>query len=189
MLAYRELAGYYLLKGDGLHPAGPESKVAWQRATQLLSRAIPIIEASPQAPAVPGEVVVPLDLAEAYRTLSGAWLRVSDTKKAYDAVRARDLDPSSPTGIVVSLMPSRIRARREAITALMAGEMLTSDPGLDSVIVQIYRARGDAGCTLAVGPRGPTRIRPARPCANRFAQRWPKQFPCKFDYIARRKRG
>ena len=156
-LAYRELAGYYLLKGDGLHPAGPESKVAWQRATQLLSRAIPIIEASPQAPAVPGEVVVPLDLAEAYRTLSGAWLRVSDTKKAYDAaVRARDLDPSSPDGYRGIANALRGSGRdEEAITALMAGEMLTSDPGLDSDVVQIYRARGDAGCTLAVGPRGP----------------------------------
>jgi protein O-mannosyl-transferase len=156
-LAYRELAGYYLLKGDGLRPAGPESKVAWQRATQLLSRAISILEVSPQAPAVPGEVVVPLDRAEAYRTLSGAWLRVSDAKKAYDAaVRARDLDPASPDayrGIADAL---RATGREDdAISALMEGEMLTRDPSLARGIVLVYRSRGDAGCTLTEGPGGP----------------------------------
>ena len=156
-LAYRELAGYYLVKGDGLHPAGPESKVAWQRATQLLRRAISILEASPPAPAVPGEMVVPLDLAEAYRTLSGAWLRLSDTKKAYDAaIRARDLDPASPDGYRSVANALRGSGRDDdAIAALMEGEMLTSDPGLDPDVVLIYRARGDTGCTLIQGPRGP----------------------------------
>ena len=152
-----ELAGYYLVKGDGLHPVGPESKVAWQRAAQLLRRAISIIEASPQAPAVPGEIVVPLDLAEAYRTLSGAWLRVSEPKKAYDAaVRARDLDPASPDGYRSVANVFRGSGRDDdAIAALMEGEMLTSDPGLDPDVVLIYRARGDTGCTLIPGPRGP----------------------------------
>ena len=156
-LTYRELAGYYLVKSDSLRPAGSESKLAAQRAIQLLSRAIPILEASPPAPAPAGEVAVPLDSAEAYRTLSGAWLRVSDPKRAYEAaVRARDLNPASPDsyrGIANALRASG--RDEEAITALMEGEMLTSDPSLAPEVVLIYRTRGDAGCTLAQGPGGP----------------------------------
>jgi tetratricopeptide (TPR) repeat protein len=156
-LAYRELAGYYLVKGDGSRPVGPGSKLAWQRATQLLSRAISILEVSLQAPAGQGEVVVPLDLAEAYRTLSGAWLRVSDTKKAYEAaVRARDLNPVSPDSYRSISDALRLSGRDdEAIAALMEGEMLTSDPSLAPEIVLIYRTRGDAGCTLTQEPGGP----------------------------------
>src|SRR5262249_39721829 len=60
---YREVVGYFLVKGEG-----------FERAIHLLNRAISILEASPSTPAVEGEVVVPLDLAEAYRTLSAAWL-------------------------------------------------------------------------------------------------------------------
>lgn len=190
-LPYRELAGYYLVKGDGLRPVDPESEVAWQRAAQLLRRAISIIEASPQAPAVPGEAVVPLDLAEAYRTLSGAWLRVSDTKKAYDAaVRARDLDPASPDGYRSVANALRGSGRDDdAIAALMEGEMLTSDPGLDPDVVLIYRAREIRGALLSQGRADRRRIQPARRCASRFARRWPRQSPCRFGYIARRRRG
>ena len=148
-LPYRELAGYYLVKGDGSRSA--------QRAAQLLSRAISILEDSPPAPAREEEVAVPLDLAEAYRTLSGALLRVSDAKKAYDAaVHARDLNPASPDGYRGIANALRASGRdEEAITALMEGEMLTSDPSLDPEIVLIYRARGDPGCALTQGPRGP----------------------------------
>lgn len=154
---YRELAGYYLVKGDRLNSRGLEGKPAWQRATQLLGRAISILQISPPAPASQGEVVVPLDLAEAYQAVSGAWLRLSDTRKAYDAaVRARDLDPASPEGYRVIANALRAAGHsEEAITALMEGEMLTSDPGLAQEIVLIYRARPDANCTLAQGSGGP----------------------------------
>jgi protein O-mannosyl-transferase len=163
--AYREVAGYYLLKGDGLYAAGPEpaspaardSKIAWQRAIQLLSRAISILEALAPAPAAEGGVAVPLDSAEAYRTLSGAWLRLSDTKRAYDAaVRARDLNPASSDGYRSIANALRASGRDEdAITALMEGEMLTSDRSLSPEIVLIYRTRFDPGCAITQGPNGP----------------------------------
>ena len=143
---YREVAGYYLLKGEG-----------FERAIQLLNRAISILEALPPTPAVEGEVVVPLDLAEAYRTLSGAWLRVSDAKKAYDAaVRARDLNPASSDGYRSVANALRASGRNEeAITALMGGQMLTSDPSLSTDIVLLYRTRPDPGCAVTEGPAGP----------------------------------
>jgi tetratricopeptide (TPR) repeat protein len=150
--AYREVGGYYLVKGDGLH-----AKAAWQRAIQLLTRAISILEAAPPAPAAAGEVVVPLDSAEAYRTLSGAWLRLSDSQKAYDAaVRARDLNPASSDGYRSVAAALRASGRdEEAITALIEGEMLTSDPSLSPEIVGIYRARHNPGCAITQGPNGP----------------------------------
>jgi hypothetical protein len=163
--AYREVGGYYLVKGDGLRPAEPEpaspaargSKVAWQRAIQLLSRAISILEASPPAPAAADELVVPVDLAEAYRTLSGAWLRLSDSQRAYEAaVRERDLNPASSDGYRSVANALRASGRdEEAITALMEGEMLTSDPSLSPEIVLIYRTRLDPGCAIMQGPNGP----------------------------------
>jgi tetratricopeptide (TPR) repeat protein len=162
--AYREVGGYYLVKGDGLQAAGLElasppawgSKVAWQRAIQLLSRAISILEASPPAPAAEG-VVVPLDSAEAYRTLSGAWLRLADSQRAYDAaVRARDLNPASSDGYRSVANALRASGRdEEAVAALMEGEMLTSDPSLSPEIVLIYRTRLDPGCAITQGPNGP----------------------------------
>jgi len=161
---YREVGGYYLLKGDGLHSAGPGpaspaargSMVAWQRAIQLLSRAVSILQTSPRPSAAEGVIEVPLDLAEAYRTLSGAWLRVSDTKRAYDtAVRARDLNPASSDGYRGVASALRASGRDEdAITALMEGEMLTSDPGLSPEIVLIYRTGLDPGCAITQGPNG-----------------------------------
>jgi len=146
---YREVAGYYLVKGEG-----------FERAIQLLNRAISILEALPPMPAIEseaGEVLVPLDLAEAYRTLSGARLRVSDPKKAYDAaVRARDLNPTSSDGYRSVGNALRASGRNEeAITALMEGQMLTSDPSLSTDIVLLYRNRPDPGCAVTEGPNGP----------------------------------
>jgi len=143
---YRELAGYYLVKGEGT-----------QRAIQLLNRAIAILEASPPTPSAEGDFVVPLDLAEAYRILSGAWLRVSDTKNAYEAaVRARDLNPASADAYrnVAEALHASGRDE-EAITALMEGQMLTSDRSLSTDIVLLYRAQPHPGCTITEGPGGP----------------------------------
>lgn len=150
--AYRELGGYYLVKGDA--SAG---KPAWLRSIQLLNRAISIIEAQPAALAADGGVVVPLDLAEAYRTLSGAWLRLSESTRAYNAaVHARDLNPASSDGYRALANALRASGRdEEAITALMEGQMLTSDPSLSPEMVAIYRSRHDPGCTLIQGPNGP----------------------------------
>jgi hypothetical protein len=156
-LAYREVGGYYLVKGDRLHTAGSgvsASRAAWQRAAQLLSQAISILEASSAVPADGGEVVVPVDTAEAYRTLSGVWLRISDTNRAYDAaIRARDLNPASSDGYRSVANALRAQGRtEEAITELMEGEMLTTDPSLSLDIVQIYRTRPDPGCAIAERP-------------------------------------
>jgi tetratricopeptide (TPR) repeat protein len=144
---YREVAGYYLVKGKD-----------FERAIQLLNRAISILEAlpTPAPPIEDSEVAVPLDLAEAYRTLSDAWLRVSDPKKAYGAaVRARDLNPASSDGY--RSIGSALRAsgrNEEAIIALMEGQMLTSDPSLSTDIVLLYRAQPDPGCAVTEGPNG-----------------------------------
>jgi hypothetical protein len=146
---YREVAGYYLVKGEG-----------FERAIQLLNRTISILEALPPKSAIEseaGEIRVPLDLAEAYRTLSDTWLRVSDPKKAYDAaVRARDLNPASSDGYRGVANALRASGRNEeAITELIEGQMLTSDRSLSSDIVLLYRARPDAGCAITSGPNGP----------------------------------
>ena len=142
---YREVAGYYLVKGEG-----------FERAIQLLNRAISILETLSPAE-VEGEVVVPLDLAEAYRTLSDTWLGIPDPKKAYDAaVRARDLNPASSDGYRSLANALRASGRNEeAITALMEGQMLTSDRSLSNDIVLLYRARPDPGCSVSEGPTGP----------------------------------
>jgi len=146
---YREVAGYYLVKGEG-----------FERATQLLNHAISILETLPptSSPSIEaGEVVVPLDLAEAYRTLSGAWLRVPDTKKAYDAaIRARDLNPASSDGYRSVGNALHASGRNdEAITALMEGQMLTSDRSLSRDIVLLYQTQPDPGCAVTDGPNGP----------------------------------
>jgi len=164
-LAYRQLAGYYLLRGDVLQRATsapgsstPEgSKQAWERATQLLSRGISILEASPPAPGPADAVVVPIDSAEAWQTLSGAWLRLQEPGRAYEAaIRARDLNPASPESYRSMGAALRASGRDEdAIIALMEGEMLTGDVSLSPEVVKIYRSRRDTACTLTPGATEP----------------------------------
>jgi len=162
--AYRQLADYYLVKGDSLAAEGQSAKqvvpgavLAWQRAVQLLSRAVSMLEAMPAAHSAAGETVVPLDEAEAYRTLSNAWLRVSENQKAYvAAVRARDLNPASSDAYLSMAHALRALNRdEEAITTLMEGEMLTGDPSLASDLVVLYRTRPGVDCTITSGPNGP----------------------------------
>jgi tetratricopeptide (TPR) repeat protein len=158
--SYRQLATFYLAKGDARSS---------QRAVELLRRVIEIHKAyPPPPPPKPGDVVVQVQFAEAWRTLSGALLRVGDTRGAYDAaIQARDLNPGS-VDVYRSIGKVLHAAGRddEAIPALLEGELLTSDSSLETEAVIIYQARPDANCAITQGTYGPV-VNPACPYVHR----------------------
>ncbi len=159
--AYRQLAGYYLTKGDG-------SVLARQRAVQLLTHAIRIHRAyPPPRPLKPGDFVVQVQLAETYRMLSGALLRGGDTKGAWEAaIQERDLNPGSVEAYRNIGKALRAAGREEeAVPALMEGELLTGDSTLETEAVIIYQAKPGAGCALMQGTYGPV-LNPACPVVH-----------------------
>jgi len=173
--AYRLAGSYYLVKGDRLQPPGPapepvsgDAARAYQRALQVLLRAISIDEAGraeyrrkAESEGAGGHAT-PAALAsgdsEAYRLLSTVYLRMGDASRAAGAAaKARSADPLDPESYRQSAQVFlALHQADDAAVALMTGMLVTSDLGLRQALIRLYQSGLDPkGCTLVPGPNGP----------------------------------
>ena len=179
--AYLWPGAYYLVKGDRLSQRGangemlssPASVAQYDRARELLLRSIAIDRSAraeyhrqhdrglgnSTALAAPnGDIETFRTPAEAQRLLSEVYLRLGDPDNALTAgALSSRLDPLNPE--VYRQMAAVFLAERRADDAaakLMAGLLITSDPGLREELLNVYRSGLDVeGCAIVPGPRGP----------------------------------
>jgi tetratricopeptide (TPR) repeat protein len=162
---YRRAGGYYLTKGDLLATRGSDGFQAYRRSLELLLRCRSIVQASNQRLASrdrphgrPAPQPDESKIADLERTISSAYMRLGDARKAlHAAVAARELEPlnaESYRQLSASLMAGG-RAD-EAAVALVEGTLVTSDMGLRQELLNLYQSGLDAqGCATMPGPYGP----------------------------------
>jgi tetratricopeptide (TPR) repeat protein len=142
---WNEAAAYQLAKGDSLHGA---SKEPYEQAAQVARRAIAINALAPAEPVV----------AESYRLLATAYLRLHQAKEALAAAtQARTLDPLNVDvyGQIADAYLAQSRGEDAAI-ALAEGMFATGDGTLRKDLLKLYQGGIDtAGCAVVSGPRGP----------------------------------
>jgi hypothetical protein len=162
-----EAAGiYYLEKGDRLLTRGPsgepvippESESVYKRALEVLVRAEAIVKAGHRREQERGAgPSLTARYANLYQRLAQARIRLGDKNAALEAARqARALDPFSPE-MHQQVAEALIHLGRgdEAAIALMAGEMITSDPGIKEAMVSLYRSGVDLkGCAAVETANG-----------------------------------
>jgi tetratricopeptide (TPR) repeat protein len=142
---WNEAAAYQLAKGDSLHGA---SKEPYEQAAQAARRAIAINARAPAEPVV----------AESYRLLATAYLRLHQAKEALAAAtQARTLDPLNVDvyGQIADAYLAQSRGEDAAI-ALAEGMFATGDASLRNDLLKLYQGGIDtAACAVVSGPRGP----------------------------------
>ena len=148
-LLYYDVGGQYVLIGDSLrriYPDGkvrtpPESISKYERARKVLLRSLSILRAQHKDPD-----------AYTYLMLSQIDYRLGKNDDSLHSAReAQDVQP------MVSAVYQRIHEvlitagrREEAMTALMEGMLLTSDPALEKSLVVDYAANPvESKCTVA----------------------------------------
>ncbi len=159
---YQQAGLFYLTKGDALLIRGADGRMvtpadarqAYQRSREVLERCNSIVKANnalenEAARARGGDEIKPLRYADMYRLLSEAELRLSDVPRALDnAHYALALSPfSAPMYLQLADVLLHSGRADESLVALMEGEMITSDPGLNEQMVRLYRSGLDPqGC-------------------------------------------
>jgi hypothetical protein len=165
--AYEAAGIYYLERGDRLlkqrpdrEPViPPESERAYRRALQVLSRAEAIVQAGQQRE---GGAPLAARYGNLYQRLAQARIRLGEKEGALEAARrARALDSFSPRmhqQVAEALI--HLGRREEAAIALLAGEIITADPGIKEEMVRLYRSGVDPQGCAAVEPAGGWMINP-----------------------------
>jgi protein O-mannosyl-transferase len=179
--AYLWPGAYHLVKGDRLRQPGsdgqilssPASVAQYHRAREILLRSIAIdrsaraeyhrqLERSRGNSAASftrnGDMETFRGPSEAQRLLSEVYLRLGDPDDALDAAtHSSQLDPLNPEAYrqIAEVFLAGRRAD-DAAAKLMAGLLITSDPGLREELLNLYRSDLDVqGCAVVPGPRGP----------------------------------
>jgi tetratricopeptide (TPR) repeat protein len=159
---YQQAGLFYLTKGDALLILDADSRIvtpaaarqAYQRSLQVLERCNSIVKVNnalenEAARARGGAEIEPLRYADLYRLLSEAELRLGDVPRALgNAHYALALSPFAAQ-MYLQLADVLLHSGRsdESLVALMEGEMITSDPGLNEQILRLYRSGLDPqGC-------------------------------------------
>jgi len=171
--SYRRAGGYYLTKGDLLATRGadgtitpsPGSFEAYRRSIELLLRCRSIVKASVERWSAngrshgrPAPQPDKSKIADLERTISIAYLRLRDPRKAIDAAAAaRELEPLNAESYR-QLSASLVAGGRadDAAVALIEGTLATSDMGLRRELLNLYQSGLDTkGCATTPGPYGP----------------------------------
>jgi len=173
---YQQTGLYYLEKGDALLTRDAdgrmvtpqEARMAYERARQVLERSDSIVQAynrieNEMARARGGPPIKPLRYADMYRLLSEAELRLGDASRALEhANHAIELSPFSAV-MYLQLADIFVHSGRteDGAVALMAGEIVTNDPGLKDHLVQLYRGGMDTQGCAAVEKNGQWMLNPS----------------------------
>jgi tetratricopeptide (TPR) repeat protein len=173
---YQQAGLYYLTKGDALltrDAAGrmvtpTESRQAYQRSRQILERGSSIVQAynrleNAESHARGGPEIKLLRYADLYRLLSEAELRLGDVPRALDhAHYALALSPfSAPMYLQLADVLLHSGHLEEGAVALMEGEMITADPGLNQQLARLYRSGLDPQGCAAVEKNGQMTLDPS----------------------------
>jgi protein O-mannosyl-transferase len=173
---FQQAGLFYLTKGDALLTRDAEGRTvapaparqAYQRALEVLERCASIVHSNnvrenEQARARGGAEIKPRSYADLYRLLSEAELRLGDASRALDhAHYALDLSPfSAPMYLQLADVLLHSGRTEESMVALMEGEIITSDPGLNAQIVQLYRGGLDPQGCASVEKDGQASLNPS----------------------------
>ncbi len=166
---YRLAGGLYIAKGDALHDRDPSLGLDdYRRALQLLHRSIAIrlserpkddgkreAEWARRHPALPNAASGD---PEADWMLAAVCWRLGNAKEADVAAgEALALHPAKAEGYrQIALGYANEGRMDEAALALMEGGLITSDPGLRSDLLDLYRTAFGNSCAITTGPNGPT---------------------------------
>jgi len=158
--AYRFAGGYYYTRGDMLRrpdsggnlACPPDCVQAFQRAIQLLNRAIAIMGwAGEDFRAKAAGSQPNADVGTSYRVLSQIYLRLDDLQTAYNtAAQAVAADPlSADTYLQLSRVLARANHSEAAAIALLQGSTLTPDKRLSNELVTLFQGGLDPqSCAL-----------------------------------------
>ena len=177
---YQQAGLYYLAKGDALLTRDANGRMvtpaaalrAYGRSRQVLVRCASIVEADnaqENKQAREGAAIKPVRYADLYRLLSEAELRLGDVPRALDhAHYALELSPfSAPMYLQLADVLLHSGRAEESAVALMEGEIITSDPGLNGQLVQLYRAGLDPQGCAAVEKDGQVTLNPSCEAVHR----------------------
>ena len=162
---YRNAGALYLIKGDSF-PDSSQSTPAYQRALQLLQRSIAIDKSwraeydqkggaewarrhSAVAASAQGD-------SEARWMLAAVTLRLGKVEEAGAAAReALAYHPVAPEAYrqIANVFIAQNRMD-DAAVALIEGGQITSDPGLNSDLLDLYRSAFSQSCAIIAGPGG-----------------------------------
>jgi protein O-mannosyl-transferase len=173
---FQQAGLFYLTKGDALLTRDADGRMvtpasarqAYQRSREVLERCASIVQTNnvrenQQARARGAPEIKPRSYADLYRLLSEAELRLGDAPRALDHARyALDLSPfAAPMYLQLADVLLHSGHAEESIVALMEGEIITSDPGLQAQIVQLYRGGLDPQGCAAVEKDGQATLNPS----------------------------
>jgi tetratricopeptide (TPR) repeat protein len=158
--SWRRAANWYLAKGDS---------ASAHRSIEILQRCMAIVTAQDeQARSLPryDPATSPLATARAdvNRTIAAAYLKLGDPTQALAAsAGAIELDPENPDAYRQYAQTLSAAGRnQEAMVTLMEGVMLTVDPGLRQLVVELYQRGLDPhGCALLAGQDGRPALNPS----------------------------
>ena len=173
---FQQAGLFYLTKGDALLTRDADGRMvtpasarqAYQRSREVLERGASIVQTNnvrenEQTRARGAAEIKPRSYADLYRLLSEAELRLGDAPRALDHARyALDLSPfSAPMYLQLADVLLHSGRAEESIVALMEGEIVTSDAGLQAQIVQLYRSGLDTQGCAAVEKDGQATLNPS----------------------------
>jgi hypothetical protein len=171
---YRFAGDCYLTRGD--RQKGPEAQESFRRALAVLQRGAAILEASRARQLAKLKTEGRSDLSlgansndDLYRLLAGAYFRLGDGDKAFDAaIESRKREPMNPEVYSqLSHILFAVHQPADAAAALMEGMLVTSDMGLRRELMDLYRSGVDTGgCAIMQGPNDPA-LNPQCPVVHR----------------------
>jgi len=173
---FQQAGLFYLTKGDALLTRDADGRMvtpasarqAYQRSREVLERGASIVQTNnvrenEQTRARGAAEIKPRSYADLYRLLSEAELRLGDAPRALDHARyALGLSPfAAPMYLQLADVLLHSGRAEESIVALMEGEIVTSDAGLQAQIVQLYRSGLDTQGCAAVEKDGQATLNPS----------------------------
>jgi tetratricopeptide (TPR) repeat protein len=173
---YQQAGLFYLTKGDALLIRDSDGRMvtpvvarqAYQRSRDVLERCNAIVKANnalenAAARARGGDEIKPVRYADLYRLLSEAELRLGDVPRALNnAHYALALSPfSAPMYLQLADVLLHSGRADESLVALMEGEMITSDAGLNQQMVRLYRSGLDPQGCATVEQHGQVTLNPS----------------------------
>jgi tetratricopeptide (TPR) repeat protein len=149
---------------DGKQIVPPGTVLAYNKALQLLLRGeaidqTQVAEYRNKLRAAGRNADIPLGLPKLYQQLAGAYMRLGDYPKAYDAaVHDSQLEPARPENYIVMGQALAVQGRLpDATRAFVEGLLASGNQTLVLTLRELYKTGIDPqGCAITQTPDGPT---------------------------------